>query len=53
MLDDSDFETLEKMNQHNAYSIANQWDYLNAQVNNSSLTISCLERQLNTTLHFN
>lgn len=52
VLDETDFETLEKMNQHNAYSIAYQWDYLNVQVNNSALTPSSLEHQLNTTLHF-
>lgn len=52
MLDDTDFEILEKINQHNAYNLTYHWDYLNVQVNNSDLLPSDLEQQLNTTLHF-
>jgi hypothetical protein len=52
MLDDTDFEILEKINQHNVYNLSYQWDYLNVQVNNSDLLPSDLEKLLNTTLHF-
>ena len=52
MLEDTDFEILEKINQHNAYNLSYHWDYLNVQVNNADLLPSDLEHQLNTTLHF-